>query len=382
MKNEEKRGFVSKRTLILNVDRDNDIGVKAGVKTPLIGKEALLDAAVKLLLNDPEEADGNALFAAVKIYESYEVEEGEAKEVAAITGSEVGGIEADRKLIRELNEVLNHFPADNIILVTDGFADEEVIPIIDSRVPILSIQHVVVKHSESVEETYAILGRYLKMLWNEMPYRMYFVALPGIIVTILGILMFLQLTGVAIAFTFIIAGIAMIVKGFGVDDYISNLSKAPFSEYIRLASYVISFISLFVGLYLSYLSVAVLPEFKIVMENPSLLWEHGVQILTSFMPPFLLTILVTMFIYVLGLSLYCFVTERYYRIIRYLLLLEATLIIYIAGNEANRVLIEPKYGFSNLIIFISIGLLILSVTIIIVYLLAKKRRQEIESEVI
>jgi len=89
-----------------------------------------------------------------------------------------------------------------------------------------------------------------------------------------------------------------------------------------------------------------------------------------------------MFIYVLGLSLYCFVTERYYRIIRYLLLLEATLIIYIAGNEANRVLIEPKYGFSNLIIFISIGLLILSVTIIIVYLLAKKRRQEIESEVI
>ncbi len=382
MNNEKKGKSIFKRTLVLNVDRDNDIGVKAGVETPLIGKNALLDAAVKLLLNDPEEADGNALFAAVKIYDSYETEEGEEKEVAAITGSEVGGVEADRKLIRELDEVLEKFPADNIILVTDGFADEEVIPVIDSRVPIMSIQHIVVKHSESVEETYAVLGRYLKMLWNEMPYRMYFVALPGIIVTIIGILMFLQLTGIAIAFTFIIAGIAMIVKGFGVDEYISNLSKAPFSEYIRLASYVISLISLFVGLYLSYLSVAVLPEFKFVMENPSLMWEYGVQILTSFMPPFLLTILVTMFIYVLGLSLYCFVTERYYRIIRYLLLLEATLIIYIAGNEANRVLIEPKYGFSNLIIFISIGLLILSVTIIIVYLLAKKRRQEIESEVI
>jgi len=382
MNNEKKGKSIFKRTLVLNVDRDNDIGVKAGVETPLIGKNALLDAAVKLLLNDPEEADGNALFAAVKIYDSYETEEGEEKEVAAITGSEVGGVEADRKLIRELDEVLEKFPADNIILVTDGFADEEVIPVIDSRVPIMSIQHIVVKHSESVEETYAVLGRYLKMLWNEMPYRMYFVALPGIIVTIIGILMFLQLTGIAIAFTFIIAGIAMIVKGFGVDEYISNLSKAPFSEYIRLASYVISLISLFVGLYLSYLSVAVLPEFKFVMENPSFMWEYGVQILTSFMPPFLLTILVTMFIYVLGLSLYCFVTERYYRIIRYLLLLEATLIIYIAGNEANRVLIEPKYGFSNLIIFISIGLLILSVTIIIVYLLAKKRRQEIESEVI
>ena len=375
-----KKNLVFKRTLILNVDRDNDIGVKTGVTTPLIGKKALVDSAVKLLLNDPEEADGNALFAAIKIYDSYELEEGEEKEVAAITGSERGGIEADKKLVKELNEVLRRFPADNIILVTDGYSDEEVIPIINSRVPIMSVQHVVVKHSESVEETYAVLGRYLKMLWNEMPYRMYFVALPGVIVTILGILMFLQLTGVAISFTFIIAGIAMIVKGFGVDEYFLSLSKAPFSEYIRLASYIISFISLFVGLYLSYLSIAILPEFKVVIGNPSLVWEYGVQILTSFMPPFLLTILVTIFIYVLGLSLYCFVTERYYRIIRYLLLLEATLIIYIAGNEANRVLIEPQYGFSNLIIFISIGLLILSVTIIIVYLLAKKRRQEIESE--
>jgi putative membrane protein len=381
MKN-EKKGHASRRTLILNVDRDNDIGIKTGVETPIIGRESVLDTAIKLLLNDPEEADGNALFATVKIYDSYVSEEGEDVEVATVTGSEKGGIEADRKLINELNEVLEAFPADNIIVVTDGFSDEEVIPIINSRVPITSIQHVVVKHSESVEETYAVLGRYLRMLWNEMPYKMYFVALPGLIVTIIGIFMFLQLTGIAVAFTFIITGVALIVKGFGIDEYISNLSKAPFSEYIRLASYVISLISLFVGLYLSYLSIAILPEFKAVINNPNLIWTYGVQLITTFLPSFLLTILVTIFIYVLGLSLYCFVTEKYFRIIRYLLLLEATMIIYIVGNEANRVLIEPEYGFSSLIIFISVGLLILSITIIIVYLLAKKRRHEIESEVI
>ena len=377
---EEKTTY--KKTLILNIDRDNDIGVKANVKTPLIGKNSLLDSAIKLLLNDPEEADGNALFATVKLYESYPLEEGEEKEVAAITGSEGGGVKADRKLLKELNEVLEFFPADNIILVTDGFSDEEIVPIVSSRTPITSVHHVVVKHSESVEETYAVLGRYLRMLWNEMPYKLYFVALPGIIVMLIGILTFLQLTGIAISFTLVIAGLAMVVKGFGVDDYIANLSKSPFSEYIRLSSYLISLIALFVGLYVSYLSIALLPEFQTVTNNPSLIWKYGVYIIAKFMPTFLFTVLITTFIYVLGLSLYCFVTEKFHRIIRYLLLFEATLIFYIIGNEASKVLIEPEYGLSGLIVFISIGLLVLSITIIIVYLLAKKRRHEIESEVI
>ena len=381
MKNDEKKN-IFRRTLILNIDRDNDIGLKADVKTPLVGKDALLDAAMKLLLSDPEEADGNALFATVKLYENYPVEGNEEKEVAAITGSEEGGIKADRKLLKELNEVLESFPADNIVLVTDGFSDEEIVPIISSRIPITSVHHVVVKHSESVEETYAILGRYLRMLWNEMPYKLYFVAVPGIIATLIGILMFLQLTGVAISFTLVIAGLAMIIKGFGIDDYIANLSKAPFSEYIRLSSYLISLIALFVGLYISYLSITVLPEFQDIISNPSLIWKYGIYIIANFMPTFLLTILITVFIYVLGLSLYCFVTEKFHRIIRYLLLLEATLIFYIIGGEASRVLIEPEYGLSSLIVFVSVGLLVLSVTVIIVYLLAKKRRHEIESEVI
>lgn len=371
MRDEEKKSMF-RRTLILNIDRDNDIGIKSGVETPLIGKQSLLKAATKLLLNDPEEADGNALFATVKLYEDYRAEEDEKKEVAAIAGSEEGGVKADRKLLKELNEVLEFFPADNIILVTDGFSDEEILPIVSSRIPITSIHHVIVKHSESVEETYAVLGRYLRMLWNEMPYKLYFVALPGIIITIIGILTILHLTGVAISFTLVIAGIAMIAKGFGVDEYIANLSRAPFSEYIRLSSYLISLFSLFVGLYVSYHTIAILPEFQAAISNPNLIWRYGVYIIAIFLPPFLLTILVTTFIYVLGLSLYSFVTDRLYKIIRYLLLLEATLIFYIIGNESSKVLIKPEYGFSNLIILISIGLLVISVTIIIVYILTKR----------
>jgi len=370
------------RILILCVDRDNDIGIKAGLDTPLIGEEAILEAAIKLLLTDPEDADGNTLFATINLFRNYKKTLNEDIEVAAITGSREGGIEADKKMVNELEEVLKKFPADNIILVTDGYSDEEIVPIINSRIPILSIKHVVVKHSRSVEETYAVLGRYLRMLWSETPYKIYFLAIPGVIVAIFGLSILLDLTNLAISLSFIIAGLAMIVKGLGVDEYIYNLSKAPFSEYIRLASYVISVISLFAGIYLSYLSIADLPEFKYILSNPPSILTYGIPVITTFLPNFLLTATVTTFIYVFGMSLYSIATGKYYRIIRYLLVLESTLIIFIAGNEAAKVLLNPEYGLTNLLIYISIGLMILSITIIGIYILARRRRHEIEAETI
>ena len=53
------------RTLILSVDRDDDVGYKAGVTTPAIGREACLEAAVKLGTADPEDSDTNAIFQAI-----------------------------------------------------------------------------------------------------------------------------------------------------------------------------------------------------------------------------------------------------------------------------------------------------------------------------
>ena len=47
----------SSRTLVLNIDRDDDIGFKAEIESPVIGREACLDAAVRLALADPEDSD-------------------------------------------------------------------------------------------------------------------------------------------------------------------------------------------------------------------------------------------------------------------------------------------------------------------------------------
>ncbi|HJO28819.1 MAG TPA: DUF373 family protein, partial [Candidatus Poseidoniia archaeon] len=56
-------------TLVLAVDRDNDLGRKTGIRSPVIGRESNLEAAQQLGLADPEESDTNTMFAAVRIYD-------------------------------------------------------------------------------------------------------------------------------------------------------------------------------------------------------------------------------------------------------------------------------------------------------------------------
>jgi putative membrane protein len=212
------------RTLILCIDSDDDIGIKGSVKTPIIGREANIQAATKLALSDPEEADANAMFGAVKLYDKLQKDyPDEAFEIATIAGSGKGGVEADRAMVRELGRVQKQFVADGVIIVTDGFADEELVPIIQSRIPITSIHHVVVKHSERIEETYAIIFRYLKMLVEDPYYSKVSLGVPGILLVIFGFLMAsnqLENGGMVVAF---VLGIVLVLKGFGWDSKLAEL---------------------------------------------------------------------------------------------------------------------------------------------------------------
>jgi len=215
------------KVLILCVDRDDDVGVKGKIKTPIIGRKENLEAAVVLALKDPEEPDANAMFEAIRIFDHMK-EGAEVKgncQIATISGSELGGIGADRKLVSELTNVLKAFPASDVILVTDGFTDEAVLPLLQSRVPVTSVRRVIVKHSESIEETAALFSRYLKMIWRNPRYSRIILGLPGVLMIILVVLYaFNLLTYSGIAFL-IVFGIVLIIKGFGLDRMAKNFYK-------------------------------------------------------------------------------------------------------------------------------------------------------------
>ncbi|MFH2111932.1 MAG: DUF373 family protein, partial [Candidatus Bathyarchaeota archaeon] len=180
----------TEKTLIVCIDGDDDIGKKAEVKTPVIGREENLKAATQLAVSDPEEADANAMFGAIKLHDRLRRDYPEESfEVATIAGTSSGGVEADRKMIKELGEVLRIYDASGVILVTDGFADDALIPIVQSRVPITSIHHVVVKHSERIEETWAVFFRYLRMLVEDPYYSRVSLGGPGVLLVIFGFLL-------------------------------------------------------------------------------------------------------------------------------------------------------------------------------------------------
>ncbi len=207
------------RLLILCVDRDGDINAKAEGKTPILGRKENLDAAISLALKDPEEPDANAMFEAVRVYDQLK-KEGQPNEnfqIATISGSQLLGVEADRKLVRELNTVLETFPANSVILVTDGYADEAVLPLVESRVPVTSVRRIIVKHSESLEETAALFGKYLKVITENPRYSRIALGVPGLLLIILAVMYlggWLYYTWIAFL---IVLGAILLTKGFGID---------------------------------------------------------------------------------------------------------------------------------------------------------------------
>ncbi len=243
--------------MILCIDGDDDIGLKAEVETPVVGRDENVKAATLLLLSDPEEADANAMFGAVKLYDRLSKEYPDVDyEVATVSGAQMGGIDADLKMIRELTDVLSSFEPTGVVLVTDGYSDESLVPIIQSRIPITSIHHVVVKHSERIEETWAVMFRYLKMLMEDPYYSRITLGVPGIILVILGFLLASnQLENAGMVVT-VIMGIVLFVKGFGWDEKLAmiRLRLPPIDQQITMASTGGGIILSLVGFYqgLSY----------------------------------------------------------------------------------------------------------------------------------
>ncbi len=147
--------------LVVCVDRDDDLGRKAGVPGPVVGREAILTAIGKLGTSDPEDADTNAMFAAVRLYDEIS-RTGDECEVVVLTGSPKVGILSDRMVGEQFDAVLHRIPATAAHLVSNGAEDEYLFPILASRIPIDGVHRVLVRQSASLESTYYTLVRALK----------------------------------------------------------------------------------------------------------------------------------------------------------------------------------------------------------------------------
>jgi putative membrane protein len=378
---------IDKRILILCVDRDGDLQAKAEILTPLLGRESNLNSAVSLALHDPEEPDANAMFEAVRLYDRLQKEKqpDEILEVATISGLQRGGVAADRKLVSELNSLLKTFKANEVILVSDGYSDEAILPLVESRVPVSSVRRIVIKHSESIEETAALFSRYIKLIWETPRYARLALGIPGLLLFLFGIFYIIPeaLNYYYIAIIFILGGV-LLIKGFGVDRGVKNFSKwireySPPPLPVQISNYAIiaGILCVAVSVYLGISNASINANQPLPTEVAG--WISELPRLTGFFIKGLMDLMVVgISIILFGRSIRLYF-ERNPRLLR-----NVALVVSIAWSRfildaTANILINPAINisekvFSDLIFAIIVGILIGIASILLILIIHRSKK--------
>jgi len=218
------KATTANKLLVICIDRDDDLGRKTGISTPVVGRNACIEAAQRLALEDPEDADSNSIFFAVKTYEDL-VSKGYKTQVVVVTGVENRGVQADEKVASEIKSVLKKFSADGAVIVSDGEDDEMVIPVIQSVIPVISVQRVVMQVSRTIEHSYAVFGKFLKLVMYNPKYSKFFLGVPGILLLIGGIGAVTGYNAEIFAVLVTILGGAFLIRAFDIDKAWANWAK-------------------------------------------------------------------------------------------------------------------------------------------------------------
>lgn len=248
--------MVTSRTLVLCIDRDDDLGYKAGIESPILGRQACLDAANALALADPEDSDANAIFQAVKTYDEL-AGKGEEVEVALLTGNHMHMLEGDRKIGDDLDEIVRQTHVSSCVLISDGVEDEYVLPIVQSRIPVSGIQRVIVAQIPNLEGTYYIIKKIL-----DDPKVSRTVLIP------IGLAMLIYAVAYLIGYpegaTIVVVGalgVYLLFKGLGFDEFfsysINSLQVALRRGRVTFVSYIAAFLFVIVGIVIGLYSLLV-----------------------------------------------------------------------------------------------------------------------------
>ncbi len=301
------------------VDRDNDIGEKAHLAGPILGIEENLKAARELGLADPEDTDVNALFEAAKTAKELKCE------VATLTGDWDVGVVSDDKISKQLDYVIERFKPEAVILVTDGAEDEQLIPIIQSRVKINAVKTVIVRQSKELEKAYFTITNFLKEVEKDPGLAHLMFVIPGLVLLLIAIGGALNILMQTMLLLLAIVGLYLIMKGLGFEEEFfsrtTEFLKSLSIERISVMAYVLAFFTLLLGVGLNY------DEY--VHRNPQGYIEIAKTILTL---SYADVILLAFVIAIVGRIIDEYSMERYLSIRRYIIFLALLVLVTLTAQ--------------------------------------------------
>ncbi|MFY9605283.1 MAG: DUF373 family protein [Thermoplasmata archaeon] len=246
------------KTLVLCVDRDDDLGTKAGINGPVIGRDENLKASIALGIADPEDVDTNTILSGVQLYDDL-VKRGMETEIATISGDSHVGFQSDLILTNQLENVLEVVKPDRAILVSDGSEDESIYPVISSRVKIDSVKRVYVKQSRSIEGTYNMI---VKTLRDEKMRRRWIVPLSILLITwsvfsLLTITSIIKIpAGIAVGVIGVVLGLYLIGWAYHwasvIQQRITRTRKAVRQGSLTIPFAIVGLVLVSVGLLIGY----------------------------------------------------------------------------------------------------------------------------------
>ena len=235
---------IKERSLVLIVDRDDDLGQVTKKDTPIVGRENVLKAAVEFGEKKPEDSDLNVIFAGLQLFDKLK-KDGFDVEIAITGGHPYDTVKADLKLREEVLKLKEKTGVNGIIMVSDGADDEAVLPILQSILPVISVRRIIVEQWRGVEETYILIGRYIKKALLDPRFSKLFLGIPGLIILSLAALDILGYLKYAAVITGVLLGAAMLIRGFNLEE---KLYEYWVSSPIMFIASSLSTISLVIGI--------------------------------------------------------------------------------------------------------------------------------------
>jgi len=366
-----------KKTLVLCVDRDDDFGKKARLKGPFIGEQENLKAAQALALRDPTESDVNAVYGALRVYRELK-KGGENVEVVTITGHRDRDHKADSAVVEQLEHFLKKWDVKGIILVSDGADDEQVLPLIQSRVKILAVRTIIVKQAKELEKSYYVV----KELLRDPHFARLIFGLPGIVLAVYAIVHLLGIQQISLNVIMAIVGAYLVLKGFGIEDALVS----GFSAFTKTTSIERASFPLYVGSALLFLL-----SLWAGMDNIGFVWNAvpgGVIIKTGYINIVNIAGFLLGFIGLFVLAAILFFTGRvgdmyyrgeYYRIRKYARSVVSMIALFVIGDAVGKFAlfwtdaIAAGPSFADLFVAVGEGFIItLAGFLVVKYLYMKK----------
>ena len=242
-------------TLVVGIDRTGDVPAQADVSLPVSGAETLRELIFELGVADPEDATVNALLEVLSVARDIEAD-GDSATAAVVSGTTEGVVSADQAIAEQIDRLIETFEPDSAVVVIDSTEDERLLPIIESRIRVDSVDRVVVRQARDLESTYYLLKQFLA---DE--------ELRGTVLVPIGIVMLvfpaiLMLSNIAIAVGSITAviGTFLLYRGFGIDERLAGLStqiqEALYSGRISIVTSVIAAGLALVGIFVGVLGTS------------------------------------------------------------------------------------------------------------------------------